>query len=194
MKIWSSLLTVVALVLIAWLGVEVLQLTTLFGVALPYAAFALLVVGIIIRVVKWGKSPVPFSIPTTCGQQQSLPWIKQNKIENPSTTWGVIARMALAGGPGFSLVNADHCYQASALYYGSGSGGGAGYRSIGWVFADRGSGFISHRFIHCSGSDLSIFATRSNSAGKVYFSGSRLFPAVFTAGNSRQRDFDALLV
>jgi nitrate reductase gamma subunit len=95
MKIWSSLLAVVALVLIAWLGVEVLQLTTLFGVALPYAAFALLVVGIIIRVVKWGKSPVPFSIPTTCGQQQSLPWIKQNKIENPSTTWGVIARMAL---------------------------------------------------------------------------------------------------
>ena len=95
MKIWSSLLAVVALVLIAWLGVEVLQLTTLFGVALPYAAFALLVVGIIIRIVKWGKSPVPFSIPTTCGQQQSLPWIKQNKIENPSTTWGVIGRMAL---------------------------------------------------------------------------------------------------
>ena len=79
----------------AWLEVEVLQLTTLFGVALPYAAFALLVVGIIIRIVKWGKSPVPFSIPTTCGQQQSLPWIKQNKIENPSTTWGVIGRMAL---------------------------------------------------------------------------------------------------
>ena len=95
MKIWSSLLAVVALVLIAWLGVEVLQLTTLLGVALPYAAFALLVVGIIIRIVKWGKSPVPFSIPTTCGQQQSLPWIKQNKIENPSTTWGVIGRMAL---------------------------------------------------------------------------------------------------
>jgi nitrate reductase gamma subunit len=95
MKIWSSLLAVVVLVIIAWLGVEVLQLTTLFGVALPYAAFALLVVGIIIRIVKWGKSPVPFSIPTTCGQQQSLPWIKQNKIENPSTTWGVIGRMAL---------------------------------------------------------------------------------------------------
>ncbi|MFO7496874.1 MAG: sulfate reduction electron transfer complex DsrMKJOP subunit DsrM, partial [Desulfobacterales bacterium] len=32
-------------------------------------------------------------IPTTCGQQMSLPWIKQNKIDNPSTTWGVIARM-----------------------------------------------------------------------------------------------------
>ena len=83
MKIWSSLLAVVALVLIAWLGVDVFQLTTLFGIALPYAAFGLLLVGIIIRVVRWGKSPVPFSIPTTCGQQRSLPWIKQNRIENP---------------------------------------------------------------------------------------------------------------
>ena len=57
MKIWSSLLAVVALVLIAWLGVDVFQLTTLFGIALPYAAFGLLLVGIIIRVVRWGKSP-----------------------------------------------------------------------------------------------------------------------------------------
>lgn len=95
MKIWSSLLAVIALALIAWLGVEVIHLTALFGVVLPYAAFGLLVAGIIIRVVKWGKSPIPFRIPTTCGQQQSLPWIKQNKIENPSTTWGVIGRMAL---------------------------------------------------------------------------------------------------
>ncbi len=95
MKIWSSLLAVVALALIAWWGVEVFHLTALFGVVLPYAAFTLLVVGIIIRVVRWGKSPIPFRIPTTCGQQQSLPWIKQNKIENPSTTWGVIGRMAL---------------------------------------------------------------------------------------------------
>ena len=31
MKIWSSLLAVVALVLIAWLGVDVFQLTALFG-------------------------------------------------------------------------------------------------------------------------------------------------------------------
>jgi nitrate reductase gamma subunit len=41
----------------------------------------------------WGRSAVPFRIPTTCGQQMSLPWIEQNKIDNPSTTWGVIARM-----------------------------------------------------------------------------------------------------
>jgi nitrate reductase gamma subunit len=38
---------------------------------------------------------VPFRIPTTCGQQKSLPWIKPSKVENPYTAWGVIVRMAL---------------------------------------------------------------------------------------------------
>jgi nitrate reductase gamma subunit len=46
-------------------------------------------------VVGWARSPVPFRIPTTCGQQKSLPWIRQARIENPSTTWGVILRVAL---------------------------------------------------------------------------------------------------
>jgi nitrate reductase gamma subunit len=45
--------------------------------------------------VQWGRSPVPFRIPTTCGQMESLPWIKQNKLENPSTTMGVVGRMLL---------------------------------------------------------------------------------------------------
>jgi nitrate reductase gamma subunit len=65
----------------------------LFGVIIPYVAVVLFVVGFVLRVVRWGKSPVPFRIPTTCGQEFSLPWIKQNKIDNPSTTWGVILRM-----------------------------------------------------------------------------------------------------
>jgi nitrate reductase gamma subunit len=52
-------------------------------------------VGVVVRVLGWARSPVPFRIPTTCGQQKSLPWIKQAKIENPSTTAGVVARMAL---------------------------------------------------------------------------------------------------
>jgi nitrate reductase gamma subunit len=46
-------------------------------------------------VLSWARSPVPFHIPTTCGQQKSLPWIAQAKVENPSTTAGVVARMAL---------------------------------------------------------------------------------------------------
>jgi nitrate reductase gamma subunit len=45
--------------------------------------------------VQWGRTPVPFRIPTTCGQQKSFPWIKHDKFENPSTTGGVIVRMLL---------------------------------------------------------------------------------------------------
>ena len=95
MKLWYSLLAVIALVLIVWFGVEVLHLETLFGIVVPYTALVMFLTGFVLRVVKWGKSPVPFRIPTTSGQQQSLPWIKANKIENPTTTWGVVGRMIL---------------------------------------------------------------------------------------------------
>ena len=61
----------------------------------PYAAIFIFLGGFIYRILKWARSPVPFRIPTTAGQQKSLPWIKQNKIDNPSTTAGVVARMAL---------------------------------------------------------------------------------------------------
>ncbi len=87
---------VIALILIAFFGVKAANLHFLFGVIIPYAAFATFIIGFIYRVlIWWGSSPVPFCIPTTCGQQKSLPWIKQNKIENPSGTFGVIGRMAL---------------------------------------------------------------------------------------------------
>ena len=66
-----------------------------FGVIIPYIAVLIFVIGIIYRVWKWARSPVPFRIPTTCGQQKTLPWIKANNLENPSNTVGVIGRMAL---------------------------------------------------------------------------------------------------
>jgi nitrate reductase gamma subunit len=47
------------------------------------------------RVIKWGRSPVPFRIPTTCGQQKTLPWINFSKLDNPDSTSGVIGRMML---------------------------------------------------------------------------------------------------
>jgi nitrate reductase gamma subunit len=43
----------------------------------------------------WARSAVPFRITTTCGQQASMPWIKQAKIDNPSSSIGVIVRMLL---------------------------------------------------------------------------------------------------
>jgi nitrate reductase gamma subunit len=38
---------------------------------------------------------VPFRIPTTGGQQASMPWVKANRIDNPSGTGGVLVRMIL---------------------------------------------------------------------------------------------------
>ena len=93
MKAIYSLFLVFALVLVALLGAGAGGMHYLFGVIIPYVAVVLFVAGFVLRVVRWGKSPVPFRIPTTCGQEFSLPWIKQNKIDNPSTTWGVILRM-----------------------------------------------------------------------------------------------------
>lgn len=95
MGIVFSLLAVAALLLLAIAGVEVLGLRWLFGVAIPYAAAAAFAFGVVARVLSWARSPVPFRIPTTCGQQKSLPWIRQSRIENPSTTAGVVARVAL---------------------------------------------------------------------------------------------------
>ena len=92
-KYISSLIAVIVLFLIAYLGVEAVGLQALFGVVLPYIAVLIFVVGFVYRVMGWAKSPVPFAIPTTCGQQKSLPWIKPNKIDNPTTTGAVIARM-----------------------------------------------------------------------------------------------------
>ncbi len=93
MKAIYSLFLVIALVLLAMIGTGALGLELLFGVIIPYLAVLAFVVGFILRVAGWGKSAVPFRITTTCGQGKSMPWVKQNKIENPSSTWGVVARM-----------------------------------------------------------------------------------------------------
>ena len=95
MKTLFPFFTVITLVLLVFAGVQMANLQFLFGVVIPYAAVAIFILGVIYKVVKWGSSPVPYCIPTTCGQQKSLPWIKQSKIENPSNTFWVIIRMAL---------------------------------------------------------------------------------------------------
>jgi len=76
-------------------GDELSVANTLFAIAIPYAALAIFIIGFIYRIILWAHSPVPFHIPTVCGQQKSLPWIKSNKTESPSTIWGIIGRIAL---------------------------------------------------------------------------------------------------
>lgn len=94
MNVAISLVLVLAIVCLAYIGVELLSLSYIFGVILPYIAVAIFIVGFIYRIYKWAKSPVPFRIPTTCGQQKSLDFIKQNKIDNPTSKFGVFIRMA----------------------------------------------------------------------------------------------------
>ena len=73
---FASLLVVALIGAIAWAGSAV-GLSYLFGVVLPYVAVVTFFLGVIWRMVYWAKSPVPFSIPTTGGQEKSLDFIKQ---------------------------------------------------------------------------------------------------------------------
>jgi len=95
MNVLYSLIMVLALVMIPLLGTGAAEWHTLFGVVVPYLAFIFFVGSFIYKVVDWGRSAVPFRITTTGGQQESLPWIKQSKLDNPSTTAGVVLRMIL---------------------------------------------------------------------------------------------------
>ena len=94
-KYMYSLIAVIVLILIAYVGVEAAGLQVLFGIIIPYIAVLMFIAGFVYRVMDWASSPVPFSIPSTCGQQKTLSWIKHDKIDNPTTTTGVIIRMML---------------------------------------------------------------------------------------------------
>jgi nitrate reductase gamma subunit len=90
-----SLFVVFALALIAFVGAGQAGWQSLFGLWIPGGALLVFLGGVVYRVIRWAKSPVPFRIPTTCGQQKSLPWIRSSWTESPHTTLGVVARMAL---------------------------------------------------------------------------------------------------
>ena len=87
-----SLLAIIIFVFLA-IGAAIADWPVLL-VVLPYVAFVVFLVGFIYRIIIWARSPVPFRIPTTCGQEKSLPWIKTNPVENPAGFCGVVARMA----------------------------------------------------------------------------------------------------
>ncbi|MBL7225117.1 MAG: sulfate reduction electron transfer complex DsrMKJOP subunit DsrM [Desulfobacteraceae bacterium] len=93
LSILFSSFAVIVVVLIPWIGVGAFDLRILFGIIIPYAAMITFFVGIVVRVIDWSRSPVPFRIPTTAGQEWSFPWIKSNPIDNPKGTWGVVIRM-----------------------------------------------------------------------------------------------------
>jgi nitrate reductase gamma subunit len=93
-KYLIPLVAVFLLFLVAYTGAGA-GLGWFFGIVFPYLAILAFLVGFVIKVLGWAASAVPFRIPTTCGQQKSLPWIKQNRIDNPDTASGVFLRMLL---------------------------------------------------------------------------------------------------
>jgi nitrate reductase gamma subunit len=90
-----SLFFLLLLISLALVGVSILEWHFLFGVIIPYLAAAIFIIGIIFRLFKWARAPVPFKIPTTCGQQKSLDGIKPNNLECPNNIRGVLGRMFL---------------------------------------------------------------------------------------------------
>jgi len=98
MDVLYSLVVVLLLAGLAFVGGQIASLRPLFGVIVPAAAIVIFLLGVIHQIILWARSPVPFRISTTSGQQKSLPWIKAGWLESPYTTPGVVARMALEVG------------------------------------------------------------------------------------------------
>ena len=92
-KVLMPLLMVALLAIIPYIGVTYAGLGYLFGVIIPYTAVAILLGGILFRMVDWIRRPVPFRITTTCGQAKSFDWIKNDRFESPSNGWQAAVRV-----------------------------------------------------------------------------------------------------
>ncbi len=90
-----SLVAIIVLGAVAWIGGATPGLQYFFGIVLPLAAVVVFLTGFIWRILGWAKSPVPFRIPTTGGQQRSLDWIKPARLDSPYTATGTVGRMLL---------------------------------------------------------------------------------------------------
>jgi nitrate reductase gamma subunit len=124
-----SSIAVLVLVLIPLIGVWALKLNTLFGVVIPYLAVITFFVGIIGRVVGWARSPVPFRIPTTGGQQWSLGWFKHSRVDNPKDTAGVVVRMI------FEVLTFRSLFRNTKMQFRTGPKIGYEWEKWLWLFA-----------------------------------------------------------
>ncbi len=94
-SVFAALFIVLFLTLVSLIGVGPVGAKGIFGIYIPYLAAVVFFVGIVVRIIQWAKVPVPFNICTTGGQGKSLPWIKNDNLDCPHNTWGVIGRMFL---------------------------------------------------------------------------------------------------
>jgi nitrate reductase gamma subunit len=95
MHVLPALGAVLAIGVLAYGGGMVGPLRPVVGVLVPGAAILVFLAGLAVRVLAWARVPVPFRIPTTCGQQRSLPWIGHARLDCPASGLGVLGRMAL---------------------------------------------------------------------------------------------------
>jgi len=91
----SALIVVAVLLGTVWLGAGVAGQESLFGVVIPYAAITVFLLGVVYRVLRWARAPVPFKITSSSGQQTSLPWIQAERLESPPDVKWTVGRMAL---------------------------------------------------------------------------------------------------
>jgi len=94
MNLLLSIIAVSGIAFVASAGAASSAASFALTMVVPYVAFMVFLAGFLYRIIRWAKAPVPFRIPTTCGQEKSLAWIKNNPLENPSSPGGVIVRMA----------------------------------------------------------------------------------------------------
>lgn len=95
MKIVCPLAAVAAVILVTAAVFQISSLHYFLLVVIPYLSIGIFITGFIYRIVRWGNSPVPFNVPTVCGQEKSLKWVKQDSIESPAGYAGVAGRMAM---------------------------------------------------------------------------------------------------
>jgi nitrate reductase gamma subunit len=93
MKVLKPLIAVIVLALIPYVGITYGKLDFVFAIVIPYASAAILVLGMLFRLIDWIRRPVPFRIPTTCGQEKSLDWVKTNPLESPSNPFMAAVRV-----------------------------------------------------------------------------------------------------
>lgn len=92
MRALYALLAALGLAIVGWLGSGQ---PWLLGVIVPGLAFVAFVVGVVYRVVLWGRAPVPFRITSVAGQQASLPWIERSPLDSPKNAGEAALRVAL---------------------------------------------------------------------------------------------------
>lgn len=95
MKVLRPIIAVLALIVAGGLLGSIHGTQWMIGSFLPSIAFLVFIVGVIRKVLDWSKSPVPFKIPTTCGQAKSLDFIKNDRFDCPDSKSDVIVRMFL---------------------------------------------------------------------------------------------------